>query len=133
MIAMLLLKLALLASWALVIALVVALGFERARRQLAEDLLDAREPLDAGARGTYGSVMKAKINPKAIHPESVYAIGDLVTILPEWQDDGDEGTVWEVMSEDEGKERVGISPIEWKSKFPIRPVQTVVVDMIERA
>lgn len=79
--------------------------------------------------------MNAKKNPKATHPESIYAIGDLVTIKPEWQDDGDEGTIWEVMTEDEGKERVGISPIEWKENplFPIRPVQMVATDMIRRA
>ncbi len=64
---------------------------------------------------------------------SDYKKGDRVKIRPEWRDEGDEGLVWEVVGEDEGKGRVDITPLGPElDKMNIRPVQTVDIQMIER-
>lgn len=54
--------------------------------------------------------------------------GDMVVILPQWQDPGDEEFTW-VARSDEEKGRVDISALELKN-LPIWPVQTVAVNMV---
>ena len=55
--------------------------------------------------------------------------GDRVEILPEWQDEGDEGLTW-VVQADEEKGRVDISPVD--IDLQIKPVYTVKVEQVCR-
>ena len=53
--------------------------------------------------------------------------GDVVSILPEYQDDGDDQFTWMVMA-DEEKGRVDICPVN--SSLVIKPIYTVRVGQI---
>lgn len=56
--------------------------------------------------------------------------GDILIIKPQWRDAGDERFTW-VARSDEEKGRLDISALE-QSHWPLWPIQTVNVDMIER-
>ena len=55
--------------------------------------------------------------------------GDVVEILPKWQDKGDDKFVWTAV-DDEEKGRVSISPKIWADK--LNPVHVVQVEWIKK-
>ncbi len=55
--------------------------------------------------------------------------GDIIKILPQWQDKGDDEYTW-IARNDEEKGRVDISALELRAS--IWPMQTVTVDMVEK-
>jgi hypothetical protein len=55
--------------------------------------------------------------------------GDIIKILPQWQDKGDDEYTW-IARNDEEKGRVDISALELRAG--IWPMQTVTVDMVEK-
>jgi hypothetical protein len=54
--------------------------------------------------------------------------GDIITILPQFRDAGDESFTW-VARNDEENGRVDISALEL-SHLPLWPMQTVTIDML---
>ena len=57
--------------------------------------------------------------------------GDIVTILPEWQDAGDDKYTW-VARDDEEKGRVDISAVELLATMTIWPMNVVKVEWVRR-
>ena len=68
---------------------------------------------------------------KTQHPRSRFALGEIVKIAPKWVEPNENPeTLYEVVGEDEGTDRIDIAPVKWSMRF--RPYGTVHLNAIQR-